>query len=95
MWLHRAGDVRLNTFISEAGVCTVRGRHISSNEFLQAALESLQVNGIPPNPMGLLQAMSACASSPPRRRAPNQPPSRSNYYTSPERSTTTNQLAIQ
>ena len=60
LWLRLASDARLNTFISEAGICRVRGRDISPEEFQQAALESLQVNGIPSNPMRLLESMSAC-----------------------------------
>lgn len=67
LWLRLAGDVRLKTFISEAGICRIHGQDISPKEFHQAALESLQVNGIPPNPLRLLQSMSAASERQGRR----------------------------
>lgn len=63
LWLHLASDVQLKAFISEAGVCKVRGHDISHDEFRQAALEALQVEGIAPTPFRLLQSMSASRAS--------------------------------
>ena len=63
MWLCIAGDTKMNTFISKAGVCTVRGTTLSKAAFQEAAAESKQIDGIAPNPLRLLQRLNSMSAS--------------------------------
>jgi hypothetical protein len=63
MWLCIAGDAHMKAFVSDAGVCTVNGRTISQEAFRKAAFESKKIDGIPPNPLRLLQSLNWKAAS--------------------------------
>jgi hypothetical protein len=73
LWLRLAGNSQMDAFISEAGVCKVHGRDINHEEFRQAALKMLRVNGIAPTPLQLLQSMSACRPVRCQAGAPREP----------------------